>query len=79
LTLPEELLNKVERFAETRHQTVSAAITYLVESALWNEPASPRNSRGILEMWRKSFLPLTEQERLLVDGIILDERITEAE
>jgi hypothetical protein len=79
LTLPEELLNKVERFAETRHQTVSAAITYLVESALWNEPASPRNSRGILEMWRKAFLPLTEQERLLVDGIILDERITEAE
>jgi len=79
LTLPEELLNKVERFAETRHQTVSAAITYLVESALWNEPASPRNSRGILEMWRKSFLPLTEEERLLVDGIILDERITEAE
>ena len=79
LTLPEELLNKVERFAETRHQTVSAAIAYLVESALWNEPASPRNSRGILEMWRKSFLPLTEQERLLVDGIVLDEPITEAE
>jgi hypothetical protein len=78
LTLPEELLNKVEQFAATRHQTVSSAVAYLVESALWNEPVSPRNSRGILELWRKSFLPLTEQERLLVDGIILDEPTTEA-
>ena len=79
LTLPEELLNHVERMAATRHQTVSSAVAYLVESALRNEPASPRNSRGILELWRKSLLPLTEQERLLVDGIILDEPTTEAE
>jgi len=69
----------VERMAATRHQTVSSAVAYLVESALRNEPASPRNSRGILELWRKSLLPLTEQERLLVDGIILDEPTTEAE
>lgn len=68
----------MERFAATRHQTVSSAVAYLVESALGNEPASPRNSRGILELWRKSFLPLTEQERLLVDGIILDEPTTES-
>jgi hypothetical protein len=79
LTLPEELLNKVERFAATRHQTVSSAVAYLAESALRNEPASPRDSRGILEMWRKSFVGLTERERLLVDGIVLDEPTAEAE
>src|SRR5689334_12557407 len=79
LTLPEELLNKVERFAATRHQTVSSAVAYLAESALRNEPAPPRDSRGILELWRKSLLPLTEQERLLVDGVILDEPTTETE
>jgi hypothetical protein len=30
-------------------------------------------------MWRKSFLGLTERERLLVDGIVLDEPTAEAE
>ena len=79
LTLPEELLNKVERFAATRHQTVSSAVAYLAESALRNEPASPRDSRAILDMWRKSFVGLTERERLLVDGIVLDEPTAEAE
>jgi hypothetical protein len=73
LTLPEDLFKKVERLAAIRHQTVSSAVTYLVESALRNEPESPRNSRGILEMWRSAYLPLTEEERLLVDGIIIDE------
>jgi hypothetical protein len=78
LTLPRGLLNKVERFAATRHQTVSSATTYLLEAALRNEP-SPGNSRRILEMWRKSFHHLTEQERLLLDGIILDEPIADGE
>ena len=76
LTLPRELLNKVERFAATRHQTVSSAITYLLEAALRNEP-SLRNSSRFLKMLRASFRQLTEQERLLVDGIILDEPIAE--
>jgi CopG-like RHH_1 or ribbon-helix-helix domain, RHH_5 len=79
LTLPEDLLKKVERFAATRHQTVSSAVTYLVETALRNEPESPRNSRGILEMWRKAYLPLTEEERLLVDGIIIGESSNQTE
>lgn len=79
LTLPEDLLKKVERFAATRHQTVSSAVTYLVETALRNEPESPRNSRGILEMWRKAYLPLTEEERLLVDGIIVGESSNQTE
>src|SRR5712692_6301931 len=79
LSLPEELLTKVERFAATRHQTVSSAVAYLVEGALRNEPESPRDSRGILDMWHKSYLPLTDKERLLVDGIILEEPTTEAE
>jgi hypothetical protein len=79
VSLPEELLKKVERFAATRHQTVSSAITYLVESALRNEPGSLKDSRGILEMWRKSFLGLTEDEQLLVDGIILEKPGTTAE
>jgi len=79
LSLPEELLKKVERFAAARHQTTSSAITYLVESALRNEPESLKDSRGILEMWRKSFLGMTEEEQLLVDGIILGEPGTTVE
>lgn len=79
MSLPEELLKKVERFAAARHQTLSSAVTYLVEGALRNEPESSRVIPGILDAWRKSYLPLTEEERLLVDGIILDEPTTEAE
>jgi CopG-like RHH_1 or ribbon-helix-helix domain, RHH_5 len=79
LSLPEELLRKIERFAAPRHQTVSSAVAYLIEGALRNEPELARNSRGILDMWRKSYLPLTDKERLLVDGIILEEPVTEAE
>jgi hypothetical protein len=79
LTLPEELFKKVERLAATRHQTVSSAVAYLLEGALRYEPESRRDSRGILDLWRKSYLPLTDRERLLVDGIILEEPVTEAE
>jgi hypothetical protein len=72
VTLPADLLRKIERLAATRHQTLSSAVTYLVESALRNEPELQRSSIGILEMWRKAYLPLTEDERLLVDGIVVD-------
>jgi len=79
LTLPEEILRKVERMAAKRHQTVSSAIAYLVEAGLRNEPQAAKNSRDILELWRKAYVPLTEEERLLVDGIILTEPIPKAE
>jgi hypothetical protein len=79
LTLPADLLKKVGDVAVRRHQTLSSAVAYLVEAALRNEPESPRTSRGILELWRKSYLPLTEKERMLVDGIILDEPVTDPE
>ena len=71
ISLPEDLLHKVERFAIERRQNLSSAITYLVESGLRNEAKAPKDSRGILEMWKKAYLPLTEEERLLVDGVIV--------
>jgi len=64
-------LRKVVRLAAQRHQNLSSAVTYLVESGLRNEPRVPKDSRGILEMWKKAYLPLTEEERLLVDGVIV--------
>jgi len=64
-------LRKVERLAAERHQTLSSAVTYLVESGLRNEAKAPKDSRDVLEMWKKAYLPLTEEERLLVDGVIV--------
>jgi hypothetical protein len=71
ISLPEDLLHKVERLAAERHQNLSSAVTYLVESGLRNETKTPKDSRGILEMWKKAYLPLTDEERLLVDGVIV--------
>jgi hypothetical protein len=71
ISLPEDLLRKVERLAVERHQNLSSAVAYLVECGLRNGAKTPKDSRGILEMWKKAYLPLTEEERLLVDGVIV--------
>jgi hypothetical protein len=42
-----------------------------VESGLRNETKAPKDSRDVLEMWKKAYLPLTEEQRLLVDGVIV--------
>lgn len=64
-------MRKVERLAVERRQNLSSAVTYLVESGLRSEAKAPKDSRGILDMWKKAYLPLTEEERLLVDGVIV--------
>jgi|SRR5580704_16567702 hypothetical protein len=71
ISLPEDLLRKVERLAAERHQNLSSAVAYLVESGLRNETKAPKDSRDVLEMWKKAYLPLTEEQRLLVDGVIV--------
>jgi CopG-like RHH_1 or ribbon-helix-helix domain, RHH_5 len=72
-TLPRDVLRDVERFASDRHQTVSSAAAYLLQQALRQQPGGETPGTDVLEMLRKSFAGLTEAERMLVDGIILED------
>ena len=73
LTLPEELLQQAERLARRRHQTLSAVIAGLMHDALRNSDQGAERSARVLEMWKKAYAPLTEEEMLLVDGIVVGE------
>jgi hypothetical protein len=78
-TLPQEVLRDVERFARDRHQSVSSAAAYLLEQGLRQQPdrkAVP--GPDVLEMLRKSFAGLTEEEQMLVDGIIIEDPSAES-
>ncbi|HVP47519.1 MAG TPA: hypothetical protein VMT32_13080 [Bryobacteraceae bacterium] len=74
LTLPLDILKEVERFARERRQTVSSATAYLLEEALRTQPSEHTSGKSFLELLQKSFAGLTEQEQMLVDGIILAEK-----
>jgi hypothetical protein len=78
LTLPEDLLRQVERLAVQRHQTVSAAIATLIEAPLRQLEVQDRSGNG-WDHLRKSMEGLTEEEQMLIDGIILGEPGTESE
>src|SRR6476660_8968209 len=78
LTLPEDLLKKVERLAVQRHQTVSAAIATLIEAPLRQLEVQDRSGNS-WDHLRKSMEGLTEEEQMLIDGIILGEPGTESE
>ena len=53
LTLPVELLKKLERLATHRHQTLSAAAACLLKDSLVHHFPETANASSILEMWRK--------------------------
>jgi len=76
--LPDDLLRKVEGLAVQRHQTVSAAIATLIEAPLRQLEVQDRSGNG-WDHLRKSMEGLTEEEQMLIDGIILGEPGTESE
>jgi hypothetical protein len=78
LTLPEDLLRRVERLAVKRHQSVSAAIATLVEAPLRQLEVQDRHGNG-WDLLRKSMEGLTEEEQMLIDGIILEKPGAESE
>ena len=78
VTLPEDLLSQVERLAVQRHQTVSAAIATLIEEPVRQFEARARNG-NVWDLLHKSIKGLTEEEQMIIDGIILGEPGTESE
>ena len=72
LTLPAELLAQAEGLAAQRHQSVSAVVSGLLEEGMRVRQGQEQRGARVLELWRKAFTPLTEEEMALVDGIILE-------
>ena len=78
LTLPAEILNQVERLARNRHQTLSSTVAVLLQEALRTYALTPNRERSIFEALQRSFGSLTEEEQMLVDGIVLTKPDTES-
>ena len=77
VTLPEDLLRQVERLALQRHQTVSAAIATLIEAPLRQLEARDRNG-NVWDLLHKSIEGLTEEEQMLIDGIVMEKPGTDS-
>ncbi len=71
LTLPEDLYEKLERFAKARRAEPAFAAVMLLRRSLGGESFAPGMGREHLEAWKRAFAPLTEEEMLVVDGILM--------
>ena len=56
--------------ARERRQTLSTVVAGLLRDGLRNGDQAARRAAQVLNMWKKAFLPLTEEEMLIVDGIL---------
>ena len=72
LTLPEDLVRKAEQLARQQRQTLSASIAELMEQSLGSRRLQQANNHSTLRSLQKAFEPFTEEEMLLLDGIILE-------
>jgi hypothetical protein len=73
LTLPEDLVRRAELLAEQRRQTLSATVADLMERSLRSFPARQSGNVDVLSHLRKAFAGFSEEEMLLLDGIVMEE------
>ena len=78
LTLPSAILKQVERLARGRHQTLSSTVAALLQEALRTYQLPLNREHSIFEALQRSFGSLTEEEQMLVDGIVLTKPDTES-
>src|SRR5579864_4091176 len=72
LTLPQTLIEQAERLARMRHQTLSAAVAGLMEQSLRSYRLEQNGGPNVLESLQKAFAPFTDEEMLLLDGIVME-------
>jgi len=80
LTLPAESLTAAERIARARKVNLSVVISEVIEEGLRARTAAKRDGERRLRVWetyRQSLSNLSEEERLLLDGIVLSEPVNE--
>jgi post-segregation antitoxin (ccd killing protein) len=71
LTLPSDSLAKAKRIARTRGVNLSAVVSEALADGLRLHAATER-SEEVLSLYRKAFSGFTEDERSILDGIILE-------
>ncbi|HVN03671.1 MAG TPA: hypothetical protein VMT86_04585 [Bryobacteraceae bacterium] len=80
LTLPAESLCAAERIARTRKVNLSVVISEVIEEGLRARTEAKREGDRRLRIWetyRQSLSDLSEDQRVLLDGIVLSEPVNE--
>lgn len=78
VTLPEPLLAQAGRLALQRRQSLSAMVAGFIEDGLRNAGQGARRVRAMREIWKRAIVPASEEERLLLEGIVLSEPESDA-
>jgi hypothetical protein len=71
LTLPAESLRRAERIARARKVNLSAVVAEALEEGLRAQVAIERGE-DVLDAYRRPFQGLSDEEVMLLDGIILE-------
>jgi len=74
VTLPRGTLAAAARIARARKVRLSIVIAELLDAGLRTRVATERSSR-VLESYRRAFAGFSDEEMMLLDGVLLDEPI----
>lgn len=75
LTLPAKALAEAERIAHARKVSLSVVVSEALENTLHAEAEAKREGERRVKVWeayRQSLSRLTDEEMLLLDGIIME-------
>ena len=75
LTLPADSLTQAERIARARKVNLSTVISEALANGLRSHVAAQR-SEEVLSAYKKAFSGFSDEEMLLLDGIVLDPAAT---
>ncbi|HWQ54212.1 MAG TPA: hypothetical protein VN442_11045 [Bryobacteraceae bacterium] len=71
LSLPADVSAKLDHLARVRRSTPAETAAALLRQALGSESFTPGAGKQHADAWKRAFAPLTDDEMLLVDGILL--------
>ena len=71
LTLPAESLAQAKRLAQARHVNLSSVISEALADGL-RQHADAARSEEILNRYKRAFGPFSDEEMMLLDGVILE-------
>lgn len=71
IEVPAGIYEKLEHIARARRATPAEAAAAFLRRSLGGDEFAPGMGERQLAEWRDAFAPLTEEEMLLVDGILM--------
>lgn len=73
LTLPSDSLQAAEKLARSRKVNLSTVIAEALDEGLRSK-LSPSRAQQVLDAYRQAFSGFTDEEALILDGVILERR-----